>query len=81
MNLERLAFYIDGFNLYFGLKDKGWRKYYLLNLHELDIKGGMSRIQGCLPYKLLKTPNTLMDPLPFAAGIGVMDKDRFPDPL
>jgi uncharacterized LabA/DUF88 family protein len=35
MNLERLAFYIDGFNLYFGLKDKGWRKYYWLNLYEM----------------------------------------------
>jgi hypothetical protein len=34
MMLERRIFYIDGFNLYFGLKDKGWRKYYWLNLQD-----------------------------------------------
>lgn len=38
MSLERRAFYIDGFNLYFGLKDKGWRKYYWLNLQELCLR-------------------------------------------
>lgn len=27
--------YIDGFNLYFGLKDAGWRRYYWLNVHKL----------------------------------------------
>lgn len=27
--------YIDGFNLYFGLKSKGWRRYYWLNLQQL----------------------------------------------
>jgi hypothetical protein len=32
---ERLVFYIDGFNLYFGLKEAGWRKYYWLNLQEM----------------------------------------------
>jgi uncharacterized LabA/DUF88 family protein len=29
--MERIIAYIDGFNLYFGLKSKGWRKYYWLN--------------------------------------------------
>ncbi len=24
----RVISYIDGFNLYFGLKSKGWKKYY-----------------------------------------------------
>jgi uncharacterized LabA/DUF88 family protein len=28
--------YIDGFNLYFGLKSKGWRKYYWLDLVRLS---------------------------------------------
>jgi uncharacterized LabA/DUF88 family protein len=28
--------YIDGFNLYYALKNKGWRRYYWLNLHELS---------------------------------------------
>ncbi len=29
---QRAIFYIDGFNLYFGLKSKNWKKYYWLNL-------------------------------------------------
>ncbi|MBP7766428.1 MAG: hypothetical protein KA113_14680, partial [Syntrophaceae bacterium] len=32
---ERVIAYIDGFNLYFGLKSKGWRRYYWLNLQAL----------------------------------------------
>ena len=30
--MTRVISYIDGFNLYFGLKAKGWRKYYWLDL-------------------------------------------------
>ena len=30
--MTRVTSYIDGFNLYFGLRDKGWRKYYWLDL-------------------------------------------------
>ena len=33
--MNRLVAYIDGFNLYFGLKDKGWRRYYWLNIQNL----------------------------------------------
>jgi uncharacterized LabA/DUF88 family protein len=29
---ERVIAYIDGFNLYFGLKTKGWKKFYWLDL-------------------------------------------------
>ncbi len=32
---ERVIAYIDGFNLYFGLKSKVWRRYYWLNLQAL----------------------------------------------
>jgi uncharacterized LabA/DUF88 family protein len=32
---NRVIAYIDGFNLYFGLKDKGWRCYYWLNVRLL----------------------------------------------
>jgi uncharacterized LabA/DUF88 family protein len=32
---ERVIVYIDGFNLYFGLKSKGWKRYYWLNLKKL----------------------------------------------
>jgi hypothetical protein len=33
MGLKRVIAYIDGFNLYFGLKSKGWKKYYWLDIH------------------------------------------------
>lgn len=33
---HRVAVYIDGFNLYFGLKDAGWRWFYWLDVTELS---------------------------------------------
>jgi uncharacterized LabA/DUF88 family protein len=33
--MERVIAYVDGFNLYFGLKSKNWRRYYWLNLQTL----------------------------------------------
>jgi len=30
--MSRVMVYMDGFNLYFGLRSKGWRKYYRLDL-------------------------------------------------
>ena len=30
--MMRVIAYIDGFNLYFGLRDKGWRRFYWLNM-------------------------------------------------
>lgn len=33
--MERVAVYVDGFNLYFGMKHAGWRKYYWLDLPAL----------------------------------------------
>jgi uncharacterized LabA/DUF88 family protein len=32
---KRVIAYVDGFNLYFGLKSKGWRRYYWLNIRAL----------------------------------------------
>ncbi len=32
MENERIITYIDGFNLYFGLREKGWRCFDWLNL-------------------------------------------------
>jgi uncharacterized LabA/DUF88 family protein len=29
---QRVSIYVDGFNFYFGLKSKGWRKYYWLDI-------------------------------------------------
>ncbi|MEO5332367.1 MAG: NYN domain-containing protein [Magnetococcus sp. YQC-5] len=34
--MARVIAYIDGFNLYFGLRSKGWRKFYWLDLVELS---------------------------------------------
>ena len=33
--MRRVIAYVDGFNLYFGLKDRGWTRYYWLNIKEL----------------------------------------------
>ena len=34
--MNRVITYVDGFNLYFGLRHKGWRKYYWLDLVKLS---------------------------------------------
>ena len=31
----RVAVYIDGFNLFYGLRSKGWRRYYWLDIYRL----------------------------------------------
>lgn len=33
--MQRVIAYIDGFNLYFGLREKGWKRYYWLDLVRL----------------------------------------------
>ena len=33
--MERVIAYVDGFNLYFGLKSRGWSRYYWLNIQLL----------------------------------------------
>jgi uncharacterized LabA/DUF88 family protein len=32
---KRVKFYIDGFNLYFGMKESGWQRYYWLDVYKL----------------------------------------------
>ncbi len=32
MTPPRVAVYVDGFNLFYGLRDKGWKRYYWLDL-------------------------------------------------
>ncbi len=34
--MERVVVYVDGFNLYYGLKSRGWRRYYWLDLRRLS---------------------------------------------
>jgi len=33
--MKRVMAYVDGFNLFFGLRSKGWKKYYWLNLYAM----------------------------------------------
>ena len=33
--MQRVRIYVDGFNLFYGLRAKGWRRYYWLDLHRL----------------------------------------------
>jgi len=33
--VDRVIAYIDGFNLYYGLREQGWQRYYWLNVQEL----------------------------------------------
>jgi len=42
---ERVIAYIDGFNLYFGIRTKGWRSYYWLNVQALCEKFLLQRQQ------------------------------------
>lgn len=35
--MNRVISYIDGFNLYFGLRSKGWKKYYWLDLVSMSV--------------------------------------------
>jgi uncharacterized LabA/DUF88 family protein len=40
---RRIAVYVDGFNLYFGLKDAGWKRHYWLDIWQLAenlVRGG-----------------------------------------
>ena len=34
--MQRVMVYVDGFNLYFGLKSKGWKRYQWLDLRRLS---------------------------------------------
>lgn len=54
----RVNVYIDGFNFYYGLKNKGWKKYYWLDVvkfYEQFIKDNQELIQ--LYYCTAKTTN------------------------
>ncbi|HNW31302.1 MAG TPA: NYN domain-containing protein [Caldisericia bacterium] len=61
---ERVAAYIDGFNLYFGMKNKGWRRYYWLNVH-------------LLAKNLLKANQTLILTKYFTSRITTSDSNKF----
>ena len=43
---QRVVIYIDGFNLYFGLREKGWKNLYWLNVYKLGINSRSLKIQN-----------------------------------
>jgi uncharacterized LabA/DUF88 family protein len=71
--MQKIITYIDGFNLYFGLKEKGWKRYYWLNLvalaksllkpgqNLLKVKYFTSRIS--LPAEKAKRQNEFIEAL------------------
>lgn len=79
MKTERVIAYIDGFNLYFGLKERGWRYYYWLNVRSLCqhllrppqqlmmVKYFTSRINS--PEDKRKRQSTFIDALNTISGI------------
>jgi len=36
--MERVIAYVDGYNLYFGLRSKGWKRFYWLNIQALAMQ-------------------------------------------
>lgn len=44
--MQRVSVYVDGFNLYYGLRSKGWRRYYWLDIYRLAEK--LLRPEQCL---------------------------------
>ena len=57
--MERIAVYIDGLNLYYGLKSKGWRRYYWLDLQRLS--EGLLRPRQRLQFVRYFTAKALLD--------------------
>jgi hypothetical protein len=44
--VERVITYVDGFNLYFGMRSRGWRRYYWLDVKRLQQVASASLIIG-----------------------------------
>ena len=61
--MERVVVYIDGFNLYYGLKTKGWKRFYWLNMQKLA-------------ENILKSDQHLITVKYFTARISGSDKDK-----
>jgi len=63
MSVERVAVYIDGFNLYYGMRSKRWQRYYWLNVQLLAehlLKAGQSLVRT--KYFTSRVSSTLRDP-------------------
>ena len=36
--MQRVVLYVDGFNLYYGMREKNWQRYYWLDLHKVGLE-------------------------------------------
>ncbi|MCK5585329.1 NYN domain-containing protein [Candidatus Bipolaricaulota bacterium] len=63
MSAERVIVYIDGFNLYYGIRSKRWHRYYWLNVQQLAqnlLKPGQSLV--ATKYFTSRVSSTSRDP-------------------
>lgn len=58
--MERVIAYIDGSNLYFGLKSKNWRRYYWLNVQALTLN--LLKLHQSLEYTKYFTSRLIVPP-------------------
>jgi uncharacterized LabA/DUF88 family protein len=57
--MERVIAYVDGYNLYFGLRSKGWKRFYWLNIQSLAeqlLKSGQELIETKYFTTVVKKP-------------------------
>ena len=58
--MDNVIAYIDGYNLYFGLREKGWKRFYWLNLQrlaELFLKPNQTLIETKYFTTIVKRPD------------------------
>lgn len=62
--MQRTIYYIDGLNLYYGLKSKGWRRFYWLDLRRLALNLLLSNQElGAVRYFTARVSSTPRDQL------------------
>ena len=63
---ERVAVYVDGFNLYYGLRSKKWKRYYWLDLRRMSenlMKPGQCLVKVCyFTARVFPEPGDLSKP-------------------
>ena len=63
--MQRVLVYVDGFNLYFGLRSQGWKRFYWLDLPAL----ATAILQQQQQLEMVKySPHASVIPLPHASG-------------
>jgi hypothetical protein len=58
--MDRVIAYIDGYNLYYGLREKGWKRFYWLNLRRLAeqfLKPAQTLVETKYFTTIVKSPN------------------------